>query len=73
MDLENRKKRKVLQRPLTPNQTFRDIFSFKADLIENVNWLLPNAHQNPKNLHHYLIVGLYLTQKWQFTHGNNHS
>ena len=41
-----------------PSKTsVHDFFSFKADLLEDISWMYPQAHQNPKRPYHYLLVG----------------
>ena len=38
--------------------SIHNMFSSKADLLEDIGWLYPQAHQMPKRPHHYLLVGM---------------
>merc|ERR1719270_219549 len=38
--------------------SMQNMFSSKADLLEDIGWLYPQAHQMPKRPHHYLLVGI---------------
>ena len=52
-DLEKRKRQE------SETSSFYDLFRVKADLLEDIDWFLPRAHQHPKRPHHYLFVGLF--------------
>ena len=56
-DLEKRKRQE------SETSSFYDLFRVKADLLEDIDWFLPRAHQHPKRPHHYLFVGLFKFKK----------